>query len=317
MLIVVRTFAQNSLVMDSFTEVKVPSGAATNDYFALTVRLAEADSDACDYLAGLLGDLGFESFVDDADEPGRSLTAYVQAPTFDGAALDELLAEFPYAVADARAEFVAGRDWNHEWEKNYFKPIVIAGRVAVHSSFHTDVPEAEYDIVIDPRMAFGTGHHATTTLMMQALLDNPPVGKNVVDMGTGTGILAILASMLGAKRAVGIEIDPFAAENAVDNVALNLGGDAGVSIICSDAAALATLPFKADLFLANINRNIITADIARYAAAMADGATLVVSGFYVADRPVVEAAAAEVGLKLVGVAERDNWSSMSFRFHGF
>ena len=298
--------------MENFASITAPEGATTNDYFAVTVRLAEPDTDACDYLAALLGDLGYESFVDDAETPGASLTAYVQAPVFDGAALDELLADFPYDVTDGKAEFVPGRDWNSEWEKNYFQPIVIAGRVAVHSSFHTDVPEAEFDIVIDPRMAFGTGHHATTTLMMQALLDNPPVGKNVVDMGTGTGILAILAVMLGARKAVGIEIDPFAAENAVDNVRLNLPAEAPLSIICSDASALSGLEDKADLFLANINRNIITGDMERYVAAMAPGAQLVVSGFYVADRPVVQQAAEAAGLKLLSMAEKDNWSSMTF-----
>ena len=299
--------------MDSFKTVNAHEGATTNDYFELKLTLAQADSDACDYMAALLGDLGYESFVEDAEHPGRSLTAYVQAPSFDGLALDALIADFPYELAEGKVEYVPGQDWNHEWEKNYFKPIVIAGRVAVHSSFHTDVPPADYDIVIDPRMAFGTGHHATTTLMMQALLDNPPVGLNVVDMGTGTGILAILASMLGAKRTVGIEIDPFAAENAVDNVGLNLKEDADVKIICSDAAALTSLPFKADLFLANINRNIITGDIHNYASAMAPGATLVVSGFYVADRTVVEEAANAAGLRLVSVNDKDNWSSMTFK----
>ncbi|MBD5183184.1 MAG: 50S ribosomal protein L11 methyltransferase [Bacteroidales bacterium] len=299
--------------METFASITAPEGATTNDYFAVTVRLASPDSDTCDYLAALLGDLGFESFVENDDTPGLSLTSYVQAPSFDGNALDALLEDFPYEVADATAEFIPGRDWNHEWEKNYFQPIVIAGRVAVHSSFHTDVPKADYDIVIDPRMAFGTGHHATTTLMMQALLDNPPVGLNVVDMGTGTGILAILASMLGARTAVGIEIDPFAADNAVDNVALNLAPDAGVTIICSDAAALENLPAKADLFLANINRNIITGDMERYVAAMAPGARLVVSGFYVQDRPVVLQAATQAKLHLVSVADLNNWSSMTFQ----
>lgn len=299
--------------MDTFTDIKAPAGATTNDYFELTLTLVKPDPDGCDYLAAMLGDLGFESFVEDDQVPGRSLTAYVQAPAFNGAAVDELIAGFPYPLLHGKAMFVPGQDWNHEWEKNYFKPIVIAGRVAVHSTFHTDVPEAEFDIVIDPRMAFGTGHHATTTLMMQALLDNPPAGLHVVDMGTGTGILAILASMLGVASVTGIEIDPFAAENAVDNVALNLRPDADVKIICSDAAALSDLTHKADLFLANINRNIITADMHTYTAAMAPGATLVVSGFYVADRPVVRAAAEAAGLRLIGAEEKDNWSSMTFR----
>ena len=162
-------------------------------------------------------------------------------------------------------------------------------------------------------MAFGTGHHATTTLMMLSLLDGgDTAGATVIDMGTGTGILAILAAMLGAKEVKAIEIDPFAAANAVDNVKLNLGDNSCIEVIEGDASALDGMDAKADIFLANINRNIITADIQRYAAAMKQGARLTVSGFYVADREVVAEAAKAAGLSLRSVAENDNWSSMTF-----
>lgn len=241
------------------------------------------------------------------------MTAYVPAPLFDAEAAREALAEIePLAVADFEAVFVKGRDWNSEWEKNYFKPILVAGRVAVHSSFHTDVPPAEFDIVIDPKMAFGTGHHATTTLMMKALLSGNIAGASVIDMGTGTGILAILASMLGAAEVAAVEIDPFAAANAADNVALNLGNDSKVEVLEGDASVLGNIGFKADVFLANINRNVITADIEAYAAALKKGGRLVVSGFYVADREIVAEAAARAGFDADGVDEFDGWSSMQF-----
>ncbi len=282
-----------------------------NDYYKVTFTVTPADTDACDLLADILAEAGFESF-EPADD-GSSMVAYVPASTYSEEAVARAISAQPIPVEISyAAEFVEGRDWNSEWEKNYFKPIVVAGLVAVHSSFHTDVPQARYDIVIDPRMAFGTGHHATTTLMMQSLLANEKIrGAKVIDMGTGTGILAILADMLGASDVQAIEIDPYAAENARDNVALNLP-DSHVNVITGDASALDALPGFADIFLANINRNIITGDIRRYATAMKPGATITVSGFYVQDRPVVEKAAAEAGLTLKSVADMDNWSSMTF-----
>lgn len=282
-----------------------------NDYYKVTFTVTPADTDACDLLADTLAEAGFESF-EPADD-SSSMVAYVPASTYNKEAVARAISAQPIPVEISyAAEFVEGRDWNSEWEKNYFKPIVVAGLVAVHSSFHTDVPQARYDIVIDPRMAFGTGHHATTTLMMQSLLANENIrGAKVIDMGTGTGILAILTDMLGASDVQAIEIDPYAAENARDNVALNLP-DSHVNVITGDASALDALPGFADIFLANINRNIITGDISRYAAAMKPGATITVSGFYVEDRPVVERAASGAGLTLRSVADMDNWSSMTF-----
>lgn len=284
-----------------------------NDYYKIDVKAEPANADALDLLAAELADRGFESF-EPADD-GTAMTAYVPAGIYDPQAVDLAVAAVPMdVVLTWKAEFVQGQDWNSEWEKNYFKPIVVDGRVVVHSTFHRDIPEAEYDITIDPRMAFGTGHHATTTLMMRSLLEGGDVdGASVIDMGTGTGILAILAMMLGAKNAIGIEIDPFAAENARDNVALNLPDGAPLEIVTGDASALAGREGSADIFLANINRNIITGDIERYAAAMKPGARITVSGFYVEDRPVVEKAAVQAGLEPVAVDEMNNWSSMTFR----
>ncbi len=284
-----------------------------NDYYRLDISIRPASTDACDLAADSLAAIGFESFEQPEEAGGASMTAYVPAPLFDAEAAREALAEIePLAVAGFEAVFVKGRDWNSEWEKNYFKPILVAGRVAVHSSFHTNVPPAEFDIVIDPKMAFGTGHHATTTLMMKALLSGSIAGASVIDMGTGTGILAILASMLGAAEVAAVEIDPFAAANAADNVALNLGNDSAVEVLEGDASALGNIGFEADVFLANINRNVITADIEAYAAALKTGGRLVVSGFYVADREIVAEAATRAGFDADGVDEFDGWSSMQF-----
>lgn len=283
-----------------------------NDYYKVSCTVAPASEMVCDLLADALGQVGYESFVpaDDFSE----LTAYVPAAQYDADALQQAVGELPqgYAISFAE-EFVPGRDWNAEWERNYFKPIIVAERAVVCSTFHTDVPDAPIKILINPKMAFGTGHHATTVLMMRSLLDGKDVpGATVVDMGTGTGILAILAVKLGAGKALAVEIDEFAAANAAENIALNLGADAPVELVCADASALDGRGAFADIFLANINRNIITADISRYAGAMKPGARLTVSGFYVEDRPVVAQAARDCGLEPVSVDQQDNWSSMTF-----
>lgn len=279
-----------------------------NDYVKVRLDLEPfPGTDATDLLAGMLGDICYESFV--PDESG--LTAYVPAGFYDADALDGVIDEFPFDCKITRqSETVEGRDWNEEWERNYFRPIVVGDRCVIHSSFHTDVPQAQYDIVIDPKMAFGTGHHSTTSLILGRLLDLDLEGRAVTDMGTGTGILAILAAMRGASPVTGIEIDEFAFTNAVENVALN--GHAEIRLINGDASALADVPV-ADVFIANINRNVITADIDRYAARLRSGGTMLLSGFYVEDIPVVAEAAERVGLVKESYTEHDRWTCLQLR----
>ena len=276
-----------------------------NDYVELRVDLDPLPSaDATDLLAGMLGDIGFESFV--PDEAG--LTAYISVAQWDEKAAREALADFPFDCRlSCSSKVIEGRDWNEEWERNYFQPIVVGDRCVVHSSFHTDIPKAEFDIVIDPKMAFGTGHHATTSLILDQLLSRDIAGRSVIDMGTGTGILAILAAMRGAAPVTGIEIDPFAQVNAVENVALN--GHPEINVILGDASALEPLE-PADIFIANINRNVITGDIDAYSAKLKKGGAMLLSGFYVEDIPVVEKAANAVGLRKTGFTERDRWACL-------
>lgn len=276
-----------------------------NDYIELRLDLSPMPGeDATDLLAAILAETGFESFV--PDESG--LTAYVPAPLWDEKAVYEAISDFPFDCSIKTSHtIVEGRDWNEEWERNYFQPIVIGDKCVVHSSFHTDIPKAEYDIVIDPKMAFGTGHHATTSLILEQLLATDLKDKSMIDMGTGTGILAILAAMRGASPVTGIEIDEFAHANAVENIALN--GHSEIKMILGDASALEGLE-PVDVFVANINRNVITSDIAAYAARLKKGGIMLLSGFYVADIPVVEKAAATVKLKKDGFTERDNWTCL-------
>ena len=255
----------------------------------------------------MLGDEGYESFVPDA----RGLTAYVSEPLFSSDAVRRVIAEFPFDTSiNMHHKLIEGKDWNEEWEKNYFKPIVIDGLCAIHSSFHTDVPKCEYDIVIDPKMAFGTGHHATTTLILKYLLSHDLAGLKVVDMGTGTAILAIMASMRGAAHVDAVEIDEFAYTNAIENVRLN--GAGRIELHLGDAGVLASIR-DIDLFVANINRNIITADLAAYADTLSPGATVVLSGFYEEDVDAILKVAEPLGLKYVAHQTLDRWTALQLK----
>jgi len=276
-----------------------------NDYIELRVDASPCSETITDILAAMLADAGYESFVPD----GNGLTAYIKAELFAGDDVDRIVDAFPMPThLSAGKTLIKGRDWNSEWEKNYFKPIVIGNRCAIHSSFHKDVPAADYDIVIDPKMAFGTGHHATTSLVAEQLLDADIAGKTMIDMGTGTGILAILAAMRGATCVTAIEIDPTAHANAGENLVLN-NVASSVRLILGDASAL-SLTEPADIFVANINRNIITADIAAYASRLKSGGTMLLSGFYETDIPVIVEAAKPLGLRESGHTVRNDWTCL-------
>jgi ribosomal protein L11 methyltransferase len=276
------------------------------DYKCVAVTITPWSEDMCDFLTAWLGDIGFDSFT--TDETG--VKAYIEESLYDENALKEAMSQFP--IPDVTLEYevtrVEGEDWNAEWERNYFQPIVVGDKCVVHSSFHTDIPAVPYDIVVDPKMAFGTGHHSTTFLMLSYLLDNEVADKTVIDMGTGTGILSILAAQRGAKDVYGIEIDPDAHANALENAQLN---NVVINLICGDASALAPLP-QADIFLANINRNIILADIDRYAVKVKKGGVLVVSGFYEADLDMIIETAKMEGFAFDNKQVRDDWTRAVF-----
>ena len=207
------------------------------------------------------------------------------------------------------SEFIEGEDWNAEWEKNYFQPIVLGEECVIHSTFHTDVPKARYDILIDPKMAFGTGYHQTTCHMLRAILASDMNGKSVLDMGCGTALLAILARKHGATDVVAIDIDEFAYENAKENVVLNNTPAIEVRLGGADAIK------EDDCFdyvIANINRNILLADIKNYVRCMHPGSQIFISGFYTEDMEVLKKEAARHGLRYIGYAEDNRWAMMRF-----
>lgn len=279
-------------------------------YLEFIFKSDPATSIANDVLCGVLGEAGFESFVEQED---GTLAAYIQTSDYDQEKLTETLAEFP--LPDTRISYTwsaaEDRDWNEEWEKNFFQPIVIGeGQCVVHSTFHHDVPQANYDIVINPQMAFGTGHHQTTGLMMQELLSMDLTGKRVLDMGCGTSILAILARMRGAASCEAVDIDEWCVRNSLENIELNHIGN--VSVRQGDASILKNMG-KFDVILANINRNILLRDMNAYIAQLIPGGELLISGFYDVDIPLLRQEAEKLGLTLVRVRQDENWTMLHFR----
>lgn len=278
-----------------------------NDYTKVTFTVTPAEEVATDILAALLADDGFESFV--PDENG--MTAYAPQDAFNADKLKSTVENFPlegYGITYT-TELIEGEDWNAEWEKNYFQPIIVDDRCVIHSTFHTDVPKAEYDILIDPKMAFGTGYHQTTCHMIRAILASDMKGKRVLDMGCGTAILAILAKKHGAGEVVAIDIDEFAYENALENIVLNNTPEIEVRLGGAEAIKESD---SFDIVIANINRNILLADMKHYAAAMHKGSEIFMSGFYTEDMDVLQEEARKHGLRFRGFADNNNWAMMKF-----
>ena len=276
-------------------------------YFEVTFTTSPCNETINDVVSALAGEIGFESFV----EWENGVQAYVQQSLFDEDALKDMVENFPlpdttitYEVKEAE-----DKDWNEEWEKNFFQPIVIGDRCCIHSTFHKDTPNTEYEILINPQMAFGTGHHETTSSIICELLDAELKDKSVLDMGCGTSILAILASMRGANPVTAIDIDDWCVNNSRDNIALN--NIHNIKVELGDASLLEGRE-AFDVIIANINRNILLADMDRYAACMHKGSELYMSGFYVEDIPVIREKAESLGMTFVHHREKNNWAAVNF-----
>lgn len=258
-----------------------------------------------DILSAQLGEIGFESFV----VTPTGLHAYIPQSLLSEEKVDELLSNFPVEAAIGYTwKAMEDKNWNEEWEKNYFQPVVIDDLLCIHSSFHKVEGEFKYRILIDPKMSFGTGHHQTTELMMRALLRMDVQGKSLLDMGCGTAVLAILASMRGASPITAIDIDEWAFHNSVENVRLN--GVDNIHLLEGGAELLGTETF--DVILANINRNILLQDMAKYTSVLNKGGQLVMSGFYKEDIAAIRAEAERNGLTFVSFAEINQWVVVIF-----
>lgn len=258
-----------------------------------------------DILSAMLAEIGFESFVRGED----ALEAYVPQPLFSRSELDQVLADLPLEVEISyTVQTMEDKNWNEEWEKNYFNPIVIGDECCIHSSFHQPEGTYRYPILIDPKMSFGTGHHQTTLLILKEILAMELSGKCVLDMGCGTGVLAILAAMKGAAPVTAIDIEEWAYNNAMENVVLN--GMTSIRVLQGGAELLGEERY--DVIFANINRNILLQDLPHYEAVLKQGGIIVMSGFYLDDVPAIRSRAIELGLSFDHLKDMDRWVATTF-----
>lgn len=287
-------------------------------YLVYSFRFQPMSEVAADVLCAMLAEVGFDSF----QQTEEGVEAYVpQTADVKETVVNELLQAFP--LPDVQISFsvseLENRDWNEKWEQNGFEPIVVPGLCVIHDTQHSIEPQP-YDILIRPRMAFGSGTHETTSQLVELLLREDFSGRNCLDMGCGTGILAICMALRGAQHVVAIDIDEFSVENARENCALNHVST--VDVIHGDASVLSQpslyirkeeAPFDFDFIVANIHRNIIINDLPHYVKCLRAGGTLVVSGFFSADIPAVQQAAEAQGLTLVRQQSKNDWAVLVFK----
>ena len=306
-------------------------------YFEVTCKIRPFSEDAADLLSASLSEIGFEAFSQTED----GLLAYVQQKDWSEDRMREAVQDFclpgvsiSYSLAEAPDE-----DWNQVWEEEGFQPVSLplapsqgGGVIVVHDVKHTDVPPAKYDILITPRLAFGTGSHETTRLILRTLATLDLEGKHIIDAGTGTGILAIMAIKRGAASVFAYDIDEWSVENTKDNLLLNSiptltppcqgrticpspnKGEVGrgsVMVACGDSSVLEGQP-KADLLIANINRNILLQDLPRFAASIKPGGQMILSGFYLSDIPALTEATVQHGFSLLQTENEGEWAMLLF-----
>lgn len=260
---------------------------------------------ACDILIAELGAVGFESFV----EAPHGVLAYIQKQDWSDDMLDEvrILKNADFQITYERKE-IEQENWNATWESN-FDPIQVFETCVVRAPFH-DKPDVPYDIVIEPKMSFGTGHHETTFMMLRHILELDCAGKSVLDMGCGTGVLAILTAMKGAAQIDAIDIDPWCFQNSQENIVRN--NCERIRVEQGDAQLLAGREY--DLIIANINRNILLTDIPTYAQCLRSNGILLLSGFYQEDSALISKKCGEVSLKLEKNLEKNNWVAAKYVF---
>ena len=274
------------------------------EYTEIDIRLNPVIPFA-DILVARLNEIEFESYCE--DETG--IKAYVQTHLLDESALKEIINEVAkLCKLSSSITNVPQENWNKKWENN-FDPVYINNKCVIRAHFHDAFPNVEHEIIITPKMSFGTGHHETTALVMNEMFGIDFKDKAVLDMGSGTGVLAILAAKLGATSLIGIDFDEWAYENALDNAAIN--AISTISFIHGDAGAIGDATF--DIILANINRNIILKDIAIYVKAMNIKSEIIFSGFLKEDIPLILKKSEQLGLELVVSKHKNKWQMLHLR----
>lgn len=279
-------------------------------YFEVNFMISPYSSDAGDVLAAMAGEAGFETF----EETKTGMKGYVQQQLFDEAALKAIIEEFPFMETTVTYEVkeAENKDWNEQWEQEGFDPICIADKLVIHDGRHLPDTPAAVSIEIDAKLAFGTGTHETTRMICASLLEMDLSGKRILDCGTGTGILSICALRLGAKEAIGYDIDEWSADNARHNAVINRV-DKHFTSLLGDASILNKVEGYFDVVLANINRNILLADMPLFRQKMAQGAILILSGFYTGDCQQLMTKAQALGLTFISQKEDHDWACLCFR----
>ncbi|MCK5840237.1 MAG: 50S ribosomal protein L11 methyltransferase [Bacteroidales bacterium] len=271
------------------------------DYIELILRLPN-DQLLREIIIAELAEIGFESFMEESE----LLQAYIPASEFDFEAVNDL--EFikkNSTIVTLEHNLINDKNWNAVWESNY-KPVIIPGKCAIRAPFHKPVPGLKFDIIIEPKMSFGTAHHETTAMMIELLFEINPTSMTVLDMGCGTGVLAILASKMGAIQVTAIDNDQWAYNNTKENIIKN--NVSNVDVYLGDASTPGTK--KYDLILANINRNILIADIPEYENCLNTGGTLLLSGFLTQDIPIIQENAQENGFEFRYSINKNNWAAV-------
>ena len=275
-------------------------------FIEIKLTLAQAEPWK-DVFTSLLADAGCDSFMD--GESDNILLAYIKEELYDAATIEQLLQNHGFDI-DVKYEIsrIEEQDWNAVWEASY-EPVTIAGRCHIRAPFHEPCPDAEYEIIIEPKMSFGTAHHETTSLMIEYILEEDFNGKSVLDMGSGTGVLALLARKRDASPVVAIDNDPWAYENNLENNARN--GIDDITVKLGDATAIGEQVF--DVIIANINRNILLNDMHLYVKSMHAGSCIFFSGFYQGnDLNLIKEKAASLGLEFVSNKVRNEWTAAKF-----
>jgi ribosomal protein L11 methyltransferase len=260
-----------------------------------------------DLLIAELGEIGFESF----EENLKGFKAFIPVEEFDADKLNAITipeAEGEEVKFTFSVETINSRNWNQEWESN-FEPVDVKGECYIRAPFHEEKPDYKYQIVIEPKMSFGTGHHETTTLMVEWMLETEFAGKSVLDMGCGTGILAILASIKGANPVLAIDNFPYAYENTLENIEKN--GTTNVRAELGDALLLGEEKF--DIILANITKNVLKEDMETYASVLKPNGMLFISGFFFEDMNELTGLAATFGLINKGHKQNKDWAAVKFK----
>lgn len=270
------------------------------NYIEIAIEIPRSNPDLSDIIVAFLANVEFESF---SEENGK-LLAYVQEKLYDKEATLEILNNFK---VDYTEKIIPQENWNKQWEEN-FSPIVVDDNLAIKAPFHTENFKTKHTIVIEPKMSFGTGHHATTSMMCKLISELDLEGKSGLDMGCGTGILAIYASLLGAQKLMAIDIDEWAYENTIENAERN-----GVNNITAKQGDVEDIPNNInDFVFANINLNILKKQIPTYAKVMKSGAPLLLSGFFTTEIPQIREVCGNNGLEFVKNITQDEWTACVF-----